>query len=227
MRKDIKVIYFDLFFTLIKPKNNALKNENDVLGITEAEWERYAEDKELYKTRALGKVRNPEKIIDDILAKMKVKVSQQQKKEILTLREERFKRALMEVEPKVLKVLENLKARGKKLCLISNADVIDIKYWNESPLKDLFDATIFSCEVGYIKPQLEIYLRALERMKVEPEKSVFIGDGGSDELRCAKALGINTALTVYFLKRDIKELKAIKRYADYYFEDFEEIGNMF
>ena len=88
MRKDIKVIYFDLFFTLIKPKNNALRNENDVLGITKAEWERYAEDKELYRRRALGKVRNPERIIDDILAKMKIKVNDQQKKEILRLREE-------------------------------------------------------------------------------------------------------------------------------------------
>ena len=143
MRKDIKVIYFDLFFTLIKPKNNALRNENDVLGITKAEWERYAEDKELYRRRALGKVRNPERIIDDILAKMKIKVNDQQKKEILRLREERYKRALMEVEPKVLKVLKNLKKR-KKLCLVSNADVIDVKHWHDSPLKDLFDETVFS-----------------------------------------------------------------------------------
>ncbi|NLP29373.1 MAG: HAD-IA family hydrolase [Clostridia bacterium] len=227
MRKDIKVIYFDLFFTLIKPKNNALRNENDVLGITKAEWERYAEDKELYRRRALGKVRNPERIIDDILAKMKIKVNDQQKKEILRLREERYKRALMEVEPKVLKVLKNLKRRGKKLCLVSNADVIDVKHWHDSPLKDLFDETVFSHEVGYIKPQLEIYLRALERMKVDPEKSIFIGDGGSDELKAAKRLGINTALTVYLLKRDIKENNAIKRYADYYIEDFEEINSMF
>ena len=86
-----KVIYFDLFFTLIKPKNNALKNENDVLGITEAEWERYAEDKNLYRKRALGKVRKPEKIIDDILAKMKIKASQQQKNEILSLRKKDIK----------------------------------------------------------------------------------------------------------------------------------------
>lgn len=226
MRKDIKVIYFDLFFTLIKPKNNAFRNENDVLGITEAEWERYAEDKELYRRRALGKVKNPDKIIDDILAKMKIKVSQQQKKEILSLREERYKRALIEVEPKVLKVLDNLKARGKKLCLISNADVIDVMHWHESPLKDLFDETIFSYEVSYIKPQLEIYLRALEKMKVDPESSIFIGDGGADELKGAKMLGINTALTVYLLKRDIKQHNAIKKYADYYIEDFEDINNI-
>ena len=70
-------------------------------------------------------------------------------------------------------------------------------------------------------------MRALERMKVDPEKSIFIGDGGSDELKAAKRLGINTALTVYLLKRDIKENNAIKRYADYYIEDFEEINSMF
>ena len=41
-------------------------------------------------------------------------------------------------------------------------------------MQELFDETVFSCEVGYIKPQLEIYLRALERMKVDPERSVLL-----------------------------------------------------
>ena len=101
-----------------------------------------------------------------------------------------------------------------------------MKHWHDSPLKDLFDETVFSHEVGYIKPQLEIYLRALERMKVDPENSLFIGDGGSDELKGAKMLGINTALTVHFLKKDTRFYKDIKRYADYYIEDFEDISNI-
>lgn len=63
-------------------------------------------------------------------------------------------------------------------------------------------------------------------MKVDPESSIFIGDGGADELKGAKMLGINTALTVYLLKRDIKQHNAIKKYADYYIEDFEDINNI-
>ena len=56
----------------------------------------------------------------------------------------------------------------------------------KSPLYNLFDEAIFSYEVGYLKPQAEIYQIALEKMNVNPEKSIFIGDGGSDELKGAK-----------------------------------------
>ena len=51
MDKNIVVIFFDLFFTLITPKYNELRNENDVLKITKEEWELYAEENELYEKR--------------------------------------------------------------------------------------------------------------------------------------------------------------------------------
>jgi putative hydrolase of the HAD superfamily len=35
--------------------------------------------------------------------------------------------------------------------------LIDVRYWNESPLNNLFDYTIFSYEVGCLKFQNEIY----------------------------------------------------------------------
>lgn len=59
-------------------------------------------------------------------------------------------------------------------------------HWNKSPLSKLFDDTIFSYEVGYLKPQTEIYEIALKKMNVNSEGCIFIGDGGSDELRGAK-----------------------------------------
>lgn len=52
---NIEVVFFDLFYTLVTPKYNDLRNENDVLGITVEEWEMYAKDHELYINRAKGK----------------------------------------------------------------------------------------------------------------------------------------------------------------------------
>ena len=226
MKGDITVVLFDLFFTLVTPKYNDLRNENDVLKISIEEWETYAEDRELYEKRAIGKEKVPIKIIEDIMKKMKIEISEFDKNEILILREERIKKALLEVDSTIINALINLKKSGKKICLISNADVIDVKHWDKSPLNKLFDEAIFSCEVGYLKPQTEIYNIALKRLNAKPEECIFIGDGGSDELKGAKELGIKTILTSYLLKRDEGQLRKLKEFADYYIEDFDSIKDI-
>lgn len=223
---DIKVVFFDLFYTLVTPKYNDLRNENDVLGITKTQWESYAEDNELYLKRATGKEKSPQKIIGSIVDKIRITVSECEKKEILKLREERFKKSLIDVDFTIFDVLLDIKKSGKKICLLSNADIIDVMHWDKSPLNNLFDDTIFSYEVGYLKPQTEIYEIALKKMNVNPKKCIFIGDGGSDELKGAKELGIKTILTGYLLKRDKKQHNIINKFADYYIEDFKEIKNI-
>lgn len=223
MDTNIKVVFFDLFFTLVAPKYNDLRNEYDVLKLTMEEWEKYAEDADLYLTRALGQEKDPEKIIDAILQKMEVEYEPCHKAEILNLREERMKRCLLEVEKDIVETISELRKNGKKICLISNADVIDGMHWDKSPLSELFDEKIFSYEVGYVKPQADIYKIALKKMNVEAENCVFIGDGGSDELKGAKELGMKTVLVTHILKRDENKHNEIKRFVDYHVEDFKEL----
>lgn len=223
MNNDIDVVFFDLFFTLTIPQYNDDKNENDVLGITREEWETYAEDNELYLDRAIGKEKDLQKIIESIVKKIDMQVSESQKKEILELREKRFKKSLVNIDPRIINVLLDLKISGKKLCLISNADIIDVLHWKDSKLSDLFDYAIFSYEVGYLKPQKEIYQIALKKMNTTPQKCIFVGDGGSNELKGAKELGINTILTEYLLEKEIEEHNELKKFADYYIRDFKEI----
>lgn len=222
MRNDIEVVFFDLFFTLITPKYNYGRNENDVLGISKEQWEEYAEDNDLYLKRAIGIEKDPQKIIESIIEKSEIKASKNQINEILDLRKNRFEKSLTDVDCKVLEVLSDIKKSGKRLCLISNADVIDVMHWKKSPLSNLFDNTVFSYEVGYVKPQSEIYHIGLNKMNTIPEKSVFIGDGGSDELRGAKKIGMKTILSGYFLEEERKD-KAIINFADYSIKDFREI----
>jgi len=226
MKKDTKVIFFDLFYTLVTPSYNNSRNENDVLKMTKEEWEKHAENQELYRDRATGKQKDPLKIIESIIDKKGIEINEHEKKEILKLREKRFKRALVEIDSKILSVLSDIKKSGKKLCVISNADIIDVMHWKKSPLNNLFDETIFSYEVGYLKPQSEIYKIALKRMNASPDECIFIGDGGSDELRGAKELGIKTVLTGYLLKRLKGEYELIKKFADWYIEDFEELTHI-
>lgn len=226
MENNINVVFFDLFFTLITPKYNSLKNENDVLKLTIDEWEKFAEDEELYFERAIGNELNPKKIIESIIRKMNIDIDDSDTNEILKLREERLKRALIDVDSTVLDVLSHIKNSGKKICLISNADIIDVMHWSNSPLSKFFDDKIFSYEVGYLKPQSEIYKLALKKMNVTPKECIFIGDGGSDELKGAKELGMKTILTSYLLKRQENQLSSLKNFADYHIEDFSELKNI-
>lgn len=166
MKTDIDVVFFDLFFTLVTPKYNDFRNENDVLGITKEEWEKYAEDDGLYLERATSIKISPKKIIENIIKKMKIHVNEWQKEEILKLRKERLKKSLIDIDVDILEVLLAIKKSGKRIGLISNADTIDVMYWDTSPLHILFDDVVFSYEVGYLKPQTEIYKIALKRSRI-------------------------------------------------------------
>ena len=218
----IKAVFFDLFFTLIYP-SYSIENEYEIIGISSSEWESYAENNILYDERAKGKIRNERQIIDRIVNIMPYKVTEEQKRNILLKREERMKRTLLSVDNKVLEILGKVREKGVKIGLISNADIIDIKYWNDSPLSAFFDSVIFSCDVGILKPETEIYQLAMKRLNVKPEESIFIGDGGSNELFGAKRAGMKTIFSEYLDCKSKIQKEMIIKYSDYHIESFDEI----
>jgi glucose-1-phosphatase len=78
-----------------------------------------------------------------------------------------------------------------KLGILSNANrgVIERKLSPEQLA--LFDTRIISAEVGFIKPDPNIYLIALDRLATKPSETIFIDDL-PDYLEPAKSLGIHT-----------------------------------
>lgn len=81
---------------------------------------------------------------------------------------------------------------GLRLGLISNADVMEMAPWSFCPLARLIDVAMFSCEVGLVKPELEIYCRCVQALGASATQCVFVGDGGSNELVGAKRAGMST-----------------------------------
>lgn len=219
----MKAAFFDLFFTLIRPDYGCGIKEYDILGLSAAEWEQYAENPQLYQERALGRIQSEAEIIDKILASIPMECSGMQKRQVQKAREERMRNALLNVPTEVLETLEYMKRKHIKIGLISNADTIDCKYWKESALAPLFDDVIFSCNVGVLKPDTRIYRLAMERMGVMSHESIFVGDGGSGELAGAKEAGMWTVFTEFLEHKAAEEKKKIMLYADYYVEDFRKI----
>ncbi len=217
-----KAIFFDLFFTLIHPKYSD-ENEFDIIGLSSIEWEKYAEDDILYKERARGNVKSEKTIIDNIVNRMPYELTEEQKKIILFRREEHMKRALLAVDGMILESIQKLHNNNIKIGLISNADVIDSKYWENSPLADFFDLVVFSCNVGMLKPEVKIYDFAMRKLNVLPEESIFVGDGGSNELWGAKMAGMKTIFTEYLESKPECQKEKIMMHADYHVNSFDEI----
>lgn len=89
--------------------------------------------------------------------------------------------------------LEELRRRGYRLGMISacSQDVPDV--WERTPFAALFDSAVFSCLVGFSKPDPRIYALAAHELGVEAAECLFVGDGANDELPGAERAGM-TAL---------------------------------
>jgi len=97
----------------------------------------------------------------------------------------------VDLEEDMLLAVGAVKAAGFKTALLSNS-------WGSSlypraRLAVLFDALVISGEVGMRKPDPDIYVLALERIQVEPHRSVFVDDHPG-HLAAARELGMLTIL---------------------------------
>ena len=103
-------------------------------------------------------------------------------------------------------LLSSLRGRGLKTGLVANswpdparllrADV------ERFGLADRFDVIVFSEEVGFRKPRPEIFLHALERLGVEPENAMFVGDRLDTDVQGAAQVGMATVQALWFRADD-------------------------
>lgn len=63
--------------------------------------------------------------------------------------------------------------------------------WAEFGYGSYFDAVFFSSEVKTKKPSPQIYKMMVERLQVAFDECYYIGDGGSNELTGATAVGMH------------------------------------
>jgi len=222
-----KVVFFDLFFTLVNPiyQDDELENEYTILGIEKDVWEKASEA--LYHERGIGMVKEPYEMIRQIAHSINPEIPHETLLLVTEARVKRFKKCLKNVDEKVLRTIRAIKASHKKIGLISNADIIDTQGWEDSPLSEFFDVVIFSCNVGCVKPDRKIYELALEQMNEEPRYCLYVGDGGNNELVTAKEMGMTIVLTTNFIKGLWPErINEIQENADYIVDGLDEMLEM-
>lgn len=189
----IRAIFFDLFHTLVDVgavPERVGRFTADILGLDREQWNQacFGEAHEICRPtrhvdviRALAHSLNPELSESLIL-------------QATSERQARFDHALHYVDGAVLAALDELRAAGCRLGLISNASSGEVAAWADSPLAAQFEHALFSCECGSCKPQPAIYEQALAHFGLSASEVLFVGDGGSDELRGARMQGLETVL---------------------------------
>jgi FMN phosphatase YigB (HAD superfamily) len=100
-----------------------------------------------------------------------------------------------------LTTLRALVERGYRLGLISNTPWGTPDYlWEQQAekfgLAGLLQVRLFSSDVGVRKPDPRIFLEALRRLGVPPERALFVGDAPVEDIGGAAGVGMRTALVV-------------------------------
>ncbi len=165
-------------------------------------------------------IQSVREMIDRACDMLPIQVTAAQKEAAGKARLARLKAAVTEIHPVIVDTIRRLKESGRKIGLISNADVCDRYYWDQSPLYQYLDDSIFSCDVGLVKPDAAIYLLASERLGVPPAEIVFVGDGGSNELFGAKAVGMKTVCSEYLIRYPQQKRIQIHKNADRVVSEF-------
>ena len=185
----VKTIIFDWGGVLIEDPAPAMLNYfADSLGLRSEALHRVARDLEAKFLKFQKGIVSEETIWEKLCFKLSV-----QKPGTPSLWGEAF-RWVYKPREEMFSLACALKERGYKTGLLSNTEIPAMKYFYEQRY-DMFDAAIFSCVVGMLKPERRIYEIALEQLETQPNDAVFIDDR-KDFIDGAKDVGINTILFI-------------------------------
>lgn len=92
--------------------------------------------------------------------------------------------------PSVVYALKSLRSKRLRLGILSDASAEIVAAWPGSPLAALVDAAVFSCTAGALKPDQRLYRHICDELDVPSDQTLYVGDGGGDELRGALAAGM-------------------------------------
>ena len=102
--------------------------------------------------------------------------------------------------PGVKNLLAFFKRQGYHLGVVSNVSSYHKAPFYRFGLDKLIDVAVFSCDIGSIKPQEDIYLSACRQLGVLPEDVLFVGDSYKSDVLAPRSLGMQALHIAHFKK---------------------------
>ena len=199
----VKAIIFDLYETLIthfdpdwKPPKLSMA---DRLGISEQDYQKHW--RRLDDKWQMGELNG----YQDLLLAMCEAVGRTPREAVIAeLTEEQLARTRVlyeKIESSTVGMVRELRTRGLRLAVITNAGDMDTDPWSKCRLAPFFEVFIPSFDVGMLKPDTRIFEHGLQALGVNAEEAIFVGDGGSNELSGARRAGLTALWATWFLDR--------------------------
>ncbi len=115
----------------------------------------------------------------------------------------------IDIYTEVFPVLSELKKKGHRIFVLSNTSKVFYDLLDEqlSPLKELLDGFVLSCDIKAIKPDLAMFKKILDKYQLDPTNCVFLDDI-EDNTSAAEKLGIKA----YQVKKRSDVVDILKSY---------------
>ena len=210
-----EAVIFDLFGTLInnysiQQHESVLRQMASVLAAPPKDFMQLWYD--TFNERCIGVFRNAEANIDYVCQKLGLPAEDNRKSLAARIRFNFTVRSMIPM-PESVAVLSHLKSAGYKTGLVTDCSAEAPVIWPDIPFAPLFNVTVFSCLVGLKKPDPRIYRLAMERLGVESGCCLYIGDGSSQELTGAAAVGMHAVL-IHDPEEDSSKVQRVDAEAD-------------
>jgi putative hydrolase of the HAD superfamily len=101
--------------------------------------------------------------------------------------------AILEPDDRLVGLVARL-AEEMPVGVLSNCHEHEIRRWPDSPFAP--HVTVFggSCRIGAMKPDREAYTWIIDELGADPATSIYVGNGGSDELAGAREAGFGAVI---------------------------------
>ena len=115
----------------------------------------------------------------------------------------------IDIFTEVFPVLSELKKKGHRIFVLSNTSKVFYDLLDEqlSPLKELLDGFVLSCDIKAIKPDLAMFKEILDQDQIETRNFVLLDDI-EDNTSAAEKLGIKS----YQVKKRSDVVDILKSY---------------
>jgi putative hydrolase of the HAD superfamily len=84
--------------------------------------------------------------------------------------------AELEPDPLMVDLVARLRSDGYKLAVLSNATQPSAEIIRNHGGYEGFDEVVLSCEIGYAKPEIEMYKKVLDMLGLEAQECLFVDD---------------------------------------------------
>ena len=129
----------------------------------------------------------------------------------------------IDIKPHVAETLRFLRDKGIKIALATSTERARAeKRLMDVGIAEYFDEKVCGNEIAHGKPEPDIYLKACEKLQVDPEDAVAVEDSVNGVISADKA-GLYTVMVVDLIQPN----EITRKHADKVFFDMKEVQGLF